>query len=59
MSAAKPVCNPAVSGIRRVNEYSGSAKLENEKKKLSPPGKLKEKAKTYSNNAIPLFTAWK
>jgi hypothetical protein len=42
MSAAKPTCTPAATGIRNVNEYRGSAKREIEKKKLSPLGKLKQ-----------------
>jgi hypothetical protein len=40
MSVANPVCTPAASGIRIVNEYNGSAKREIEKKKPSPPGNL-------------------
>jgi hypothetical protein len=46
ISAAKLVYNPAVSGTISVNVYSGSAKREIEKKKLSLLGKLKEKIKT-------------
>jgi hypothetical protein len=60
MSAAKPMCNPAASGIRSVNAYKGSPKREIEKKKLSLLGKLKQNRNVnHYLHSLFLFTAQK
>jgi hypothetical protein len=50
ISVANPVCTPAASGIRIVNECNGSAKREIEKKNPSAPGKLTEQRNKHTYN---------
>jgi hypothetical protein len=57
MSVAKPMSNPAATGIRSVNAYKGSAKREIEKKKLSPLGKLKQTRKLLLTFTFLIYCA--